>query len=74
MEQWESMADLHTSGMFGPIRSKVESNVSAAQERWNQVVKVRRRALLGTRRRRSPPVAAGAGRSEAWNLIRRKLV
>ena len=41
MEQWESMADLHTSGMFGPIRSKVESNVSAAQERWNQVVKVR---------------------------------
>ncbi|XP_043190606.1 uncharacterized protein LOC122364367 isoform X1 [Amphibalanus amphitrite] len=39
VEQWESLADHHTATMFGPIRSKVENNVTAAQERWSQVVK-----------------------------------
>ena len=41
-ERWESLADRHTAGMFGPLRSRVEGNVTAAQERWGEVVKVRR--------------------------------
>ena len=42
-ERWESLADRHTADMFGPLRSRVEGNVTATQERWGEVVKVRRR-------------------------------